>query len=64
MECKFRFCMDFFGKHFSRCKMYEGDFHSWEQFITVEESTRPSDAPTMKAISMSEYVKELINEAE
>ena len=64
METEFRFWMDFFGKYFSRFKIYKGDFLSDEQMIEVDESTSaPSAATATKSISMGEYVKELINEA-
>jgi len=60
MEREFRFWMRFFGKHFSKFKLYKADF-----FADDEHAKRynPVEDTEGDIITMNEYVKEIINEA-
>ena len=60
MEREFKYWMNFFGRTYSKFKIYKGDFFSDEE--TVLKYNPIKDIETVRT-SMNEYVKELINEA-
>lgn len=60
MEREFRFWMRFFGKHFSKFKLYKADFFADDEHV---QRYNPLDDTEGATITMNDYVKEIINEA-
>lgn len=60
MEREFKFWMNFFGRAYSKFKLYKADFLSDEEKIRRYNPVTNTDGDT---ITMNDYVKEIINEA-
>jgi hypothetical protein len=57
MKNEFKFWMNFFGKRYSDFRLYKGDFLSDEEYI------EPDELSEKRKLTMNDYVKEIINEA-
>lgn len=57
MKNEFKFWMNFFGKRYSDFRLYKGDFLSDEEYI------EPDELSEKRTLTMNDYVKEIINEA-
>ncbi len=60
MEKEFRFWMRFFGKKYSKFKLYKADFLSDEEFV---QRYNPNTDTEDETITMNTYVKDIINES-
>jgi hypothetical protein len=60
MEKEFRYWMGFFGRRFSKFKLYKADLVYGEEFVQRYNPVMDTEGQTVR---MNEYVKDLINKS-